>query len=351
MPTKSTPEKTQLLDSLDSYKDTVSLILALVHEMSWDDASKSMRTDVIHEHGSKQLRSPEPSVTPDLALRLGAEVGLIGEVKIGFAKQDVDRDAIRDQLLKYDDVVSRWKTRGSDHFVAEGCVVLLTHLTRKIDAAEYLEREQAAKRFVPKNPFGVVAGVRQSQRVEAVTLERSWGALAPKQKDDKLRRLVTISLELLQRHYAVKFYDDNPPPLYVLQVLWDHVLSAKISVEEFSSPSAKRGNIEVVVTAEEAAQQLRDRFSMQLLDRRLRGSPSTKTVARALDSLVSWGLAVSEPPKFRIGYRRLRGGTLEYFATKLAERVKKGRKGSSSQQMTLFEKDPKVPAKPRSGES
>ena len=87
-------------DRIDSYCDTVLALIASTHEMSWDEASGSLRTDVIHEHGLQQDGASNP-VTPDVALLSGTHFGVVGDVKLSFPKKTKSRDRVRDQLLKY----------------------------------------------------------------------------------------------------------------------------------------------------------------------------------------------------------------------------------------------------------
>src|SRR5262249_45326613 len=152
-------------------------LLGLIHELSWDDSTRSIRTDVTHEHGSRQTaRGNKDPVTPDLAMRLTDADGIVGDVKIGFARTDEKRRAIAEQLLKYDRIITAWLTpqrKGAKPRINRGCTVLLTHHTRKVDAADYLEQERNAGRFKPQNAFAIVAAVRapQGNTEEFINLE------------------------------------------------------------------------------------------------------------------------------------------------------------------------------------
>ncbi len=136
----------KLRNEIDGYTDTVWFVLALIHELAWDDAKKQL-VPVSHLHGKNHLahKSGEESneVTPDLAMILPQKVGVTGDAKISFGGTQ-NKDGIRDQMLKYDGVLSEWRTQG---IVDEGCVVLLTHYTRKANAQEYFEKEITDGRF------------------------------------------------------------------------------------------------------------------------------------------------------------------------------------------------------------
>jgi hypothetical protein len=337
----------ELRKELNSYQDTVNFLLALIHELSWDDSTRAIRADVTHEHGSRQnAPGNKDAVTPDLAMLLGQSDGIVGDVKIAFARTDERRRSITAQLLKYDRVVSAWLTprKASKPRASRGCTVLLTHHTRKVDAAEYLEQERQGGRFNPRNAFAIVAAVRapQGNTEEFINLEKSYGTLVPPEKDRKLARVVPVRLDHLTTRYAVKFYDAQPPVAYLLQLIWDNILPT-LTPEESFRPDVQPERPSIETTAAEVARHLRDSYSMRLLNPALPESPTVKSVSAALDLLVGFKLGnkLGVDGNFRFQYRRLRGGSLEYFLRKQAAVNPAGkRRTRSKKQLLLF--DPKA---------
>jgi hypothetical protein len=357
-----TPE--QLKNEIDSYKDTVWMMLALIHELGWDDNARATRTDVKHEHGNKQQRSgSNDPVTPDVAMIVPVD-GVMGEAKIGFSPKV--REPTRDQVLKYDDALSVWIADGR---VTTGSTILLTHHSRKVDAADFFEAETKAGRFQPKNAFAIIGGVRNSQAAEFISIERQYGRLANASKDEKLRKVLLIKLEHLVQGYGnIYFYDGEPPLLYLMQVIWDFILPSLQKETAFlnarpepedtgdgsgdGSPAISGGTkkakktpsgIEIRVSMDEVADRLRDFYSMKVLNPGLPESPRRSLVREALDHFVEYKLAISAGDRYVITYRKLQKGTLEYLLKKFAPPKSTGKGARAAPgQMPLFKERKRV---------
>jgi hypothetical protein len=342
------PSRQELLNELDSYRDTVSFLIALIHELSWDAATKRLLPGLKHEHGAEQ-KYAQGAVTPDLALLLAPEWGVLGEAKTGFAKSVEGRAKIREQLLKYDAVAGTWT--GADKTPARvkaASTVMLTHLTRRIDAGDYFDAEKAAGRFDMKLPFAIVGAARLQQGQEFIHLERSYGTLVPKEKDEKLRKGVPIRLDHIRTEYAgIRFYDSTPPLPLLLQVIWDELLPSMVPEDNYGEArkgapkdDADDNALQITLRAKDTARDLRDRFSMRLLNRGLRESPRRSVVEGALQTLVEWGLAKRlDDESFVVSYKRLNRGTLEFILRKLAPEEKPPKKRKDKRQIPLFSDD------------
>ncbi|HEY3350224.1 MAG TPA: hypothetical protein VGM13_10645 [Thermoanaerobaculia bacterium] len=356
------PSRAELFKEIDSYRDTVYFLTALIHELSWDETQKKKTSGLSNEHGAEQIYGGG-SVTPDLALLKCPEWGVLGEAKTSFSKSNAGRDKIRDQLLKYDAVATRWL--GDDKRparVKEAACVLLTHMSRKVEAADYLDAERTAGRFQPVRPFAIVAAARIPQVDVFIHLEKSYGSLVPRIKDEKLRKTVQVKLEQLRvSHDPVHFYDSSPPMPWLLTVLWDELLPSLIPENEFGerkrelAVQKQAGYLGIELSVDDAAAKLRDRFSMRLLNPNLPESPRLKEVEAAFQLLVTWGLAKKlEGREFGIGYKKLRNGSLDYFLKKLSSDKEEPRlKTKDKKQIPLFPEpdssidiDPKESAKP-----
>jgi hypothetical protein len=334
-----------LSDELDSYRDTVDFLVALVHELSWDSRNKQLSPGIGHEHGAEQAYAGG-TVTPDLALLLEPEWGVLGEAKIGFAKSEDGRLKIREQLLKYDAAADRWVgTSEAPGRVKSASTIMLTHLTRRIEAADYLDAEKAAGRFTTTRPFAIVAAARLQQGQEFIHLERSYGNLVPKERDEKLRKGVPIRLDHIRMNYAVRFYDSTPPLALLLQTIWDDLLPSMLPEDSYgavrkggAASGAATNALELTVNTRNLSAILRDRFSMRLLNPNLPESPRKSVVEGALQTLVAWNLAKRlEGDDYLISYRKLRRGTLEFILRKLApEESEPRKKKTDKRQFSLF---------------
>lgn len=311
-----------LLDAIDGYKDTVLFLLALIHELTWDDVNKKPRADVVHEHGVQQRRNSNDVVTPDVALRFVGECGILGDAKVSFAKGTRERAKIRDQLLKYDQAIGLWRAdQDPKRHVPAGGTILLTHHTREVDAQDYFNDEIAAGRFTVSAPFAIVGCVRNNQREEYVTLRRSLGTVPILAKDEKLRRGVSIKVEHLNANFrGIRFYDASPPMPYLLSTIWDIILSAHVPEDCYQVESRTDAVKTTPVSVETIAMELRDFLSLRSVDKRLPGAPRNELVAQALERLVALGLGAKVTDhRYEFRYRKLRGGSLAYFVKRLAK--------------------------------
>ena len=207
--------------AIDNYSSTVVFILALLHEYLFDPKLRARRTDALHEHG---LAQTERQITPDIALIIpDPSVALVGEAKYDFARETQGRDKIRNQLLKYDDLMASWLTPPGR--AGAGSVVLLVHYGRKGDVVDYFEEELRAKRFSPRANVAVVTAARVPQADTFIHLEKAFGTLEPAHIAQKMRPLAIREEHVLSGDFStIKFYDAEPPLAYLLQVIWDHVL-------------------------------------------------------------------------------------------------------------------------------
>lgn len=333
----------EIRKQVDTYKDTLWAVLALIHELCWDESTRTRCSDVVHLHGKEQLADGNAAkVTPDIAMMLPSKQGIIGEVKLPFSQQ-MRADAVA-QLMKYDRVASSWLAKGGRCQGGAVGTVLLTHHSRKVDAEDYLKANAA---FKPANPFAIISSAHVSQADEFIALERHYGTLVPASKDARLRKTVSIKLDHIINNYGnVHFCDAEPPLAHLLLVMWDCLFPNLMTEEMFAATSdgdeadESKKHPEIKVTLPTLVEKLRDNFSLRLLDPSLPGKPETRQVEQALDRLIQFGLATKakQGSYYTIEYRKLRGGTLDYFAKKLVGTKKKGRKTGkgSKRQLALF---------------
>jgi len=314
---------------VDTYVDTVKALMAFILEFMWDGAQ--IREDAVHEHGVAQAYDDgDGRVTPDIAIRFPGEAGAVGEVKASFGGGGRDADKIRDVLAKYDGVAARWRGEaGQPASVSDSCVALLTDITRETDASDYFKAELEAGRFKPKGKFGLVSYVRRDQKTKVYyVLKRHYGELSPPEFDERLRKVKSIWIEEIESRYAyVKFYDANPPLTYMLTVLWD-MLPSTVAEEEFKTRAGGgarptiSSKVNIPCDVDTIAATLRDSFSLRRLSPRLPECPKKAFVRTALEKLRELGLAERQgADNYLVGWRALRGGTQEYFLSKIAAEI------------------------------
>jgi hypothetical protein len=87
-------------------------------------------------------------------------------------------------------------------------------------------------------------------------------------------------------------------------------------------------------------------FSLRVFDKCLPGAPRTKPVKAALATFVKLGLAErcgEGDERFRITYRKLRGGSAHFFAKKLAGGAKGNKKAKAAGAVRLTRRREQVP--------
>jgi hypothetical protein len=170
--------------------------------------------------------SPNNSVTPDITIEIGAGKlpkphRIVGEVKVNLPKDQAYWRESADQLKKYDDDLSGWDNPGSViHDLA-----FITHELRTYAFNSYLEKLRADADITFDRNLAILHSNRDSQAETFITIKKDHGAFSNKEIDQYFANGGGVKLEhVVQETSQMKFCDYDPPRVYTMNIIWDHVL-------------------------------------------------------------------------------------------------------------------------------
>lgn len=297
--------KQRVLDDINDYQDSVFAIIGFANFYRFDDDTKTMRNDVLVFQGRRLTPSPAKAinsdgnpvefVTPDVGVLLPTNFGVLAEVKKSFpADEKYWLDDFK-QLMAYDDNLTGWPSASGT--VTTHDLVLLVHWSRGRAVCKFYDRH-LGREVQFQRPFCIVEFSRSNERQAYFTFRTAKGNVTNAGVSAKLENGVQVPMLALTRAYSeIKIYDHEPPPAYMLHLIWEQVINVKAS-ENAKYPALRKGQrIDVEVSVEEVVNELHEKFSFHQLHTQTQSNdrqpkiPQSEWVQRAFDRLVKAGEA------------------------------------------------------------
>lgn len=300
---------TAIKREIDNYEQTIQALLSLAHDSCWDRANNNELPGTKFSFGRKMDISGK-TVTPDLVVQRSPSRGIVCEAKKNIAKNEEDLKAAVEQAEAYMGKLDGWyndKPMESD-------VVLLTHQMRAVRVKDYVENKvKSGRRNLAQN-FAVVSFVRSAEVDTFINLRKEFGHLSDRELDSRWTTIVGVPLDrIIERYGHVKFYDSPPPKAYLLQIIWEHILSPKAVGQQ---PDPKGKFIPIQVRVKDLTGELAQYFSLPRHDQRDPEIPQIHWVSECLEILRLAGMADKAPGKqdtYITQYKRKRGDVLLSF--------------------------------------
>lgn len=260
------------------------------------------------------------NVTPDILMEInGSPNGLyqgIAEIKTDLPEDRNLWDEVIKQLKKYDDVL----TYNSTHKVNGHDLIFTTHELRTTPFKKFLDSKPPGSRISDISNLIIMRSNIAERVNQYLVLKAEYGTISNPDLDDILSNGVKIKLlGNLSDINQVKFVDSEPPVMYTMQLIWDHVLKNYITLKQ-SREFSKNKTVIVLVGIYEIREMLR-RFCHDSNPECIRVS-WVKKAMRAF-----WELGMAQPHNSKKGFfevkiRRFKGLTISHFLQRLEE-VKK----------------------------
>jgi hypothetical protein len=258
-------DKETLQNEMDDYIDTIHAIIGFMNLYRFDDVTRTMKKDVLLFQGRKFWKEldAENYVTPDLGLLSLEKLGVLGEVKKSFPKDETHWMDDFKQLMSYDEDLIGWPS--ADKKAEQHDIVLLVHLTRGAKVKQYFE-ERHDKEISFKRPFVLVEFSRSDERNKYYFFRKSFGNLSNSVVDKKLSDGVPIPMQVFAVEYStVQLYDSMPPLPYLLQLIWTNVVVEKASKDPKFEKLKKNQKVTVELRIDEIVNTLHQGFSFHTL--------------------------------------------------------------------------------------
>jgi hypothetical protein len=227
-------------------------------------------------------------VTPDLGLITSERVGLIGEVKYSFPKdQNLWIDDFK-QVKGYDTIVDGWPT--VDGKVDSYDIILLVHQSRSRTVKDYYVDSVPDDEKVGRT-FAIIEFNRSSQGKEYFHFRIEYGKLTHVGLNEQLYKGLELPFNVYLNLYStIKIYDVEPPIPHLLHLIYECVID-KISGEGTFKKMTKKSKNNVNISLIDITHRLREVYSFKKLQSNKFANgqpefPKQDWVRRAFDKLV-----------------------------------------------------------------
>jgi hypothetical protein len=216
---------------IEEYRTTVDALLCFVSLTTWGGEEQKKGSHYSFGRHMKTSSgnpvSPNDEVTPDIAIQVSEAEAYICEAKIDLPKDQKYWASELEQLQKYDDDLTGWWTH--DETIDAHDLILLIDISRSSQLAKYVEMQ-----YAKKSPFKKMAGFigfNRYQRVdENILFQLEWGGVTEPRLRKRLEDHVAVPLEKVIASFGNrKFYDQKPEPEYLMEVMWSHLFTEKMS--------------------------------------------------------------------------------------------------------------------------
>lgn len=319
----------QLKELIEEYRTTVNALLCFVSLTTWDGKTKP---DSKYSFGRRMTTSdsnrvsPSTDVTPDLVVQVTLTEGYICEAKISICKdQNNWRDTV-DQLRKYDDQLIGWWTDNEQ--LNDSNTVLLFKMTHIRQFIKFTEDLQKAEGILYNKPVAYVGFIVQSGTEETIFMRTEWGKVNNTTLQSSLENGKVIQLEKVIGTYgSKKFYDHNPEPEYLMEVMWSHLFTAWKSNGMYDEQ--KRVWL-IPVEIQKVTDELQKLYGNYSKEPRERSYPKISWVREALEYLSLINLAEKKDQEhYTILFKDIRKDLIEKFS--LARKKMKAKKEKEKQ--------------------
>lgn len=144
-----------ILDDIDNYQLTLSSMCALAYVLEKHYGAESQIAPVMRPSPRNGAQMAD-HVTPDM-LSQGRGVDLVVEVKRSLPNNEGGRNAVLNQIAKYDDELTGWKRSPQTHGI-----VLMTHMSKSAQWSDFFDETLKRKRATFDRKVSVVEYVRDS---------------------------------------------------------------------------------------------------------------------------------------------------------------------------------------------
>jgi len=306
----------KIREEADTYERTIQTIIAFDSAIRWNDDKKDYLENSFFSQGRKFLREISGDnnyVTPDIAIQLSDDLGIIAEIKL-TASNDRDFRKAHEQIEKYDGNLLGWKTE--DGQIRTHDLSLLVDDFNKNIAIRYFDDKNFRREFT------LVACARVSQAQQFYKIEKYYGQFSDERIDAKLSDPVAIPMQkIIAKVSEIKFYDARPPVEYIMNVLWMNIFG------EIKERIQKKSEKYIIVSCKEITNILRRKYAFKQVDSRQPKRPKTRWIKYALEVFSKIGYAHKDPndnDKYQIKYfYPRREDMLDFFSKKTYDKVLK----------------------------
>lgn len=206
-----------ILDGIDNYTQTLESMCALAHVLEKHYGAESRIAPAMRPGPRSRNRAAGP-VRPDM-LSQGRGVNLVIEAKRSLPGSEGGRASVLDQIARYDDDLAGWMRNPPTHDI-----VLMTHMSKSVRWADFLDDALKEKRASFDRKVSVVEYVREAVRTAYMILRNEWGETSNAGLNKHLHNgIVVRGQDYVKRLNDARFSDSKPHVAYTMSILWEDV--------------------------------------------------------------------------------------------------------------------------------
>jgi hypothetical protein len=328
----------EIRELINDYEFTCHTIVAFENIVSFNIAGKCVQGKGMKTSASNEIQ-PNTDVTPDVVIEAphnSDEYHAVNEITVDMSKDDSHWLKKARQLKKYDDDLTGWdKASSKPHDI-----MLTTNPARTYGFNNYMSKLKSENKLEIKRPFSILQSTPMEQQNSFIFIKKEYGIISHPVLDNKLSNGLPVARYNINNEInQMKFFDSNPPIVYTMMIIWDHILKNFLDLKQIRE---LRGNkiVPIEVTVQKV-HELLSKFAPQTNPNCI----ETSWVRDALSGFVEIGLAEMKSQsegRFEVKFRTHKGKTLNW----LFDRIKKPEPKPTTTLDKFIEKKPEKDKKP-----
>lgn len=216
---------------INDYEFTCHTIVTMENIVSYNINGKcnqggKMRTSV------SNLIQPNTDVTPDIVIEAtekNDEYHALNEITVNLPKDESRWINKANQLKKYDDDLSGWTNTSS----RQHDIMFTTNPARTFAFNNYMTKLSTENKLKIERNLSILHSVPMEQQNSFIFIKKEYGKISHSILDDKLSNGVPVARHnILNEINQMKFCDSNPPTMYTMMIIWDHVLKNFLDLKQ-----------------------------------------------------------------------------------------------------------------------
>jgi len=249
----------------------------------------------------------------------------INEIKAWFPNKKKYWYEIAKQLKKYDDELTDWKFNSDK----KHDIMLTTDSSFTNKFKQYLEQLGSTNEIKIDRSFVIMESYRKERANHSFFIRKFSGNISNKKLDDAFSDGIDVPMQNIVRELdKLKFYDSEPPYVYMMMIMWDHIFSKYINSRKKQDDLNSNKTVDVILTVDQIYEKL-SKFTHESNPHCIEKSWIKNALNRFVDIKIAEE-SVTNPNKFTIKFRKHSEETLDFFINKF-QKLEKPKKDAKSE--------------------
>lgn len=225
-----TPSKSEtssrINEDIDNYEYVCHTIVSISNIIEYNLKGECFQGKKLFTSNNNSI-IPNNYITPDIVAEINQTTNsssyrLLIEIKADLPKDRKYWKEVVEQLKKYDDVLAGWKYNTD----VEHDLMFVTNPLRTYDFQLYIDNPDSTGSYKWKfeRSLSIIDCSKMEQANTFMLVKKHHGNI----RNEKLNNLMSRSmgiprLKIINEINQMKFYDSEPPALYMIMIMWSHI--------------------------------------------------------------------------------------------------------------------------------